>query len=95
MPTTALTADSNCPRRSAATPCTLAAHVATLAREHVYDVLAAGASGFLLEDVTAERLFDAVRVIASGEALLAPTVTRRLIAGFARLRPPQPRSPGL
>ncbi|MCF2529631.1 response regulator [Yinghuangia soli] len=55
--------------------------------EHVYDALAAGASGFLLKDVTAERLFDAVRVVASGEALLAPTVTRRLIGEFARMRP--------
>jgi DNA-binding NarL/FixJ family response regulator len=55
--------------------------------EHVYDALNAGASGFLLKDVTAERLFDAVRVIAAGEALLAPTVTRRLIAQFARQRP--------
>jgi DNA-binding NarL/FixJ family response regulator len=62
--------------------------------EHVYDALAAGASGFLLKDVTAERLFDAVRVIAAGEALLAPTVTRRLIAEFARLRPQgRPRGP--
>ncbi|GGM08756.1 response regulator [Dactylosporangium sucinum] len=55
--------------------------------EHVYDALTAGASGFLLKDVTAERLFDAVRVVAAGEALLAPTVTRRLIAEFARIRP--------
>jgi DNA-binding NarL/FixJ family response regulator len=55
--------------------------------EHVYDALAAGASGFLLKDVTAERLFDAVRVVAGGEALLAPSVTRRLIGEFARLRP--------
>jgi DNA-binding NarL/FixJ family response regulator len=53
--------------------------------QHVYDALNAGASGFLLKDVTAERLFDAVRVIAAGEALLAPTVTRRLIGEFARL----------
>jgi DNA-binding NarL/FixJ family response regulator len=51
--------------------------------EHVYDALRAGASGFLLKDVTAERLFDAVRVVAAGEAMLAPTVTRRLIAEFA------------
>jgi DNA-binding NarL/FixJ family response regulator len=57
--------------------------------EHVYDALSAGASGFLLKDVTAERLFDAVRVVAAGEALLAPAITRRLIAEFARLRPPQ------
>jgi DNA-binding NarL/FixJ family response regulator len=41
--------------------------------EYVYDALRAGASGFLLKDVTAERLFDAVRVVAAGEALLAPT----------------------
>jgi len=55
--------------------------------EYVYDALCAGASGFLLKDVTAERLFDAVRVVAAGEALLAPAVTRRLISEFARLRP--------
>jgi DNA-binding NarL/FixJ family response regulator len=60
--------------------------------EHVYDALSAGASGFLLKEVTAERLFDAVRVVASGEALLAPTVTRRLIQEFARLRPKPPPS---
>ena len=54
--------------------------------EYVYDALKAGASGFLLKDVTAERLFDAVRVIAAGDALLAPTVTRRLISEFARQR---------
>jgi DNA-binding NarL/FixJ family response regulator len=55
--------------------------------DYVYDALAAGASGFLLKDAGAERLFDAVRVVAAGEALLAPTVTRRLISEFARLRP--------
>jgi DNA-binding NarL/FixJ family response regulator len=55
--------------------------------EYVYDALRAGASGFLLKDVTAERLFDAVRVIAAGEALLAPAVTRRLISEFALLNP--------
>jgi DNA-binding NarL/FixJ family response regulator len=54
--------------------------------EYVYDALRAGASGFLLKDVTAERLFDAVRIVAAGEALLAPTVTRRLISEFARQR---------
>ncbi|MCT2589953.1 response regulator transcription factor [Streptomyces sp. N2-109] len=62
--------------------------------EHVYDALAAGASGFLLKDVTAERLFDAVRVVAAGEALLAPNITRRLIGEFTRLRPP-PVAPSL
>jgi len=50
---------------------------------YVYDAIRAGASGFLLKDVTAEHLFDAVRVVAAGEALLAPTVTRRLISQFA------------
>jgi DNA-binding NarL/FixJ family response regulator len=59
--------------------------------EHVYDALSAGASGFLLKEVTAERLFDAVRVVAAGEALLAPTVTRRLITEFARQRHPLSR----
>lgn len=55
--------------------------------KYVYDALSVGASGFLLKDVTAERLFDAVRVVAAGEALLAPAITRRLIGEFARLRP--------
>ncbi len=63
--------------------------------EYVYDALSAGASGFLLKDVTAERLFDAVRVVAAGEALLAPTVTRRLIGEFARLRPRPLRPPAV
>ena len=63
--------------------------------EHVYDALGAGASGFLLKDVTAETLFDAVRVVAAGEALLAPTVTRRLVSEFARLRPPPHRPEAL
>jgi DNA-binding NarL/FixJ family response regulator len=55
--------------------------------EYVYDALRAGASGFLLKDVTAEQLFDAVRVVAAGDALLAPTVTRRLISEFVQQRP--------
>jgi DNA-binding NarL/FixJ family response regulator len=52
--------------------------------DHVYEALRAGASGFLLKDATAAELVHAVRVIAAGDALLAPSVTRRLIAGFAR-----------
>ncbi len=55
--------------------------------EYVFDGLRAGASGFLLKDATAERLFDAVRIVAAGEALLAPAVTRRLIGEFARIQP--------
>jgi DNA-binding NarL/FixJ family response regulator len=62
--------------------------------DYVYDALSAGASGFLLKDAGAERLFDAVRVVAAGDALLAPAVTRRLIAEFARLRP-RPAPPAL
>ena len=62
--------------------------------EYVYDALRAGASGFLLKDVTAERLFDAVRVIAEGEALLAPAITKRLIGEFARQRPRPAQSSG-
>ena len=60
---------------------------------YVYDALRAGASGFLLKDVTAEKLFEAVRVIADGQALLAPAVTRSLISEFARTSP-VPARPG-
>jgi DNA-binding NarL/FixJ family response regulator len=52
--------------------------------EYVYEALRAGASGFLLKDRPSEELVAAVRVIAAGEALLAPSVTRRLIEEFAR-----------
>ncbi|HEU4346725.1 MAG TPA: response regulator transcription factor [Actinoplanes sp.] len=51
--------------------------------DYVYEALRAGASGFLLKDAPAADLVHAVRVVAAGEALLAPTVTRRLIAEFA------------
>jgi DNA-binding NarL/FixJ family response regulator len=60
---------------------------------YVYDALGAGASGFLLKDTPAEKLFDAVRVVAAGDALLAPAITRRLIGEFARLRPRPRRWP--
>ncbi len=56
--------------------------------EYVFDALRAGASGFLLKEATAGQLYDAVRVIAAGDALLAPGVTRRLISEFARIQPP-------
>ncbi|MER5222241.1 response regulator transcription factor [Streptomyces flaveus] len=53
--------------------------------EYVYDALRAGASGFLLKDASADKLAEAVRVVAAGDALLAPGITRRLIAQFSRL----------
>jgi DNA-binding NarL/FixJ family response regulator len=52
--------------------------------EYVYEALRSGASGFLLKDATAAELVQAVRVVAAGDALLAPSVTRRLITDFAR-----------
>ena len=58
--------------------------------EHVYEALRAGASGFLLKDVPADQLVHAIRVVAAGEALLAPSVTRRLIAPFSRQGPARP-----
>jgi DNA-binding NarL/FixJ family response regulator len=58
--------------------------------EYVYAALRLGASGFLLKDATAAELVRAVRVVAAGDALLAPSVTRRLIADFARQPHPAP-----
>jgi DNA-binding NarL/FixJ family response regulator len=55
--------------------------------DYVYEALRAGASGFLLKDAPPADLISAVRIVAAGEALLAPSVTRRLIADFARQRP--------
>ena len=55
--------------------------------EYVYDALQAGASGFLLKDTPPAQLADGIRAVAAGEALLAPTVTRRLIEEFARVGP--------
>ena len=55
--------------------------------EYVYDALQAGASGFLLKDTPPEQVAEGIRAVASGEALLAPTVTRRLIEEFARVGP--------
>ncbi len=54
--------------------------------EYVYDALGAGASGFLLKDSPPEQLVNAIRVVAGGEALLAPSITSRLIEQFARTR---------
>jgi DNA-binding NarL/FixJ family response regulator len=56
--------------------------------EYVYDAMRAGASGFLLKDAPREQLVNAVRVIARGESLLAPAVTRRLVERFVALPPP-------
>ena len=62
--------------------------------EYVYEALAAGASGFVLKDASTDELIRAVRVVAAGDALLAPSVTRRLIAEFARRRPTLRATPG-
>lgn len=62
--------------------------------EYVYEALGLGASGFLLKDASAQDLMSAVRVVASGEALLAPTVTRRLISDFARRQRHERPNPG-
>jgi DNA-binding NarL/FixJ family response regulator len=51
--------------------------------EHVFEALRSGASGFVLEDTRPQQLLEAIRVVAAGESLLAPNVTRRLIAEFA------------
>jgi len=55
--------------------------------EYVFDALRAGASGFLLKDVPPERLIDGIRAVADGDALLAPSITRRLIEEFVRSGP--------
>jgi DNA-binding NarL/FixJ family response regulator len=56
--------------------------------EYVYEALRAGASGFLLKDVPPEQLIAAVRIVAAGDGLIAPAITKRLIAQFARAAPP-------
>lgn len=61
--------------------------------EYVYDSLQAGASGFLLKDAPPEQLTDGIRVVAGGDALLAPSVTSRLIAEFSRMRPARREPP--
>jgi DNA-binding NarL/FixJ family response regulator len=59
--------------------------------EYVYEALRAGASGFVLKDEPPEQLLGAIRVVAGGEALLSPAITKRVIKQFARI--PQPASP--
>src|SRR5204863_8347603 len=56
--------------------------------EYVYEALRAGASGFLLKDAGRERLVEAVRTVAAGESLFAPTVLQRLVAHFVHRPPP-------
>ncbi len=75
-----LVADPNCPSR-------VLILTTFDSNEYVYEALAAGASGFLLKDAPADELIAALRVVADGAAILAPTVTRRLIEQFARQRP--------
>ncbi|WP_305764705.1 response regulator [Allokutzneria sp. NRRL B-24872] len=83
-------------RRICADPSTAGSKVIILTTfdldEYVYAALRAGASGFLVKDTTAADLLAAIRVVAQGEALLAPAVTRRLIAEFARRPEPGPAS---
>ncbi len=62
--------------------------------EHVFAALRAGASGFLVKDIEPEELLQAVRVVARGDALLAPSVTRSLIAAFTRQPAQAPGRPG-
>jgi DNA-binding NarL/FixJ family response regulator len=86
-------------RRIAANPALGSVHVVILTTfdidEYVFESLRSGAAGFLVKDTDAAELLKAVRVAASGEALLAPKITRRLIAEFAaRSRKPR-RAPGL
>ncbi len=63
--------------------------------EYVYDALRAGASGFLLKDVRPEQLVSAVRIVAAGDALIAPAITKRLIAQFASAAPKRTPPTGL
>jgi DNA-binding NarL/FixJ family response regulator len=63
--------------------------------EYVYDALLAGASGFLLKDVPKHQLIAGVRTVGAGDALLAPSITRRLIEEFAAARAPSRTSQGL
>jgi DNA-binding NarL/FixJ family response regulator len=63
--------------------------------EYVYDALRAGASGFLLKDVPPEQLVDGIRAVASGDSLLAPSITRRMIETYLDHPPVAPRAPAL
>ena len=80
--------------RGAARPATRVVILTTFGLdEYVYESLRAGASGFLLKDAPADQLVAGIRVVAAGDALLAPAVTRRLIEEFARRPTPPPEGP--
>ena len=61
--------------------------------EYVYDALRAGAAGFLLKDVPPEQLVDGIRAVVSGESLLSPSITRRMIEAYLDRPPSRPASP--
>jgi len=87
-------------REIASDPALAGVHVVILTTfgldEYIFDALRAGAAGFLVKDTDADELLRAVRVIAAGDGLLSPAVTRRLIAEFAlRTRSPSAAPPGL
>lgn len=86
-------------RQIAADPALASVHVVILTTfeldEYVFEGLRAGAAGFLVKDTDASELIRAVRVVAAGDALLSPTVTRRLIAEFATRSRATRRSPGV
>jgi DNA-binding NarL/FixJ family response regulator len=63
--------------------------------DYVYEALRAGASGFLLKDARAEELCDAVRTVGAGDALLSPTITRKLIESYTRRPPPSAKPDAL
>jgi DNA-binding NarL/FixJ family response regulator len=63
--------------------------------DYVFESLRAGASGFMLKNASPEDLIRAVRIVAAGEALLAPSITRRVIADYARRAPPRRKDTGL
>ena len=61
--------------------------------EYIFEGLRAGASGYLLKDVSGKELADAIRVVANGGTLIAPSVARKVVAEFARLKPASPATP--
>ncbi len=60
--------------------------------EYIFEALRAGASGYLLKDVSGKELADAIRVVADGGTLIAPSVARKVVSEFARLKPASPKT---